>query len=109
MGSVAEQLDVVVQPDDAVHGVVARVEKVTVQFGVAVRVVVAHMGRAIDFEVARCSECQMKVVTFVVVVVTTADERVVALATSSDKTARQDWGEFVLRCLSVRHYDFERC
>ncbi len=67
------------------------------------------MGRAIDFEAARYFECQMKVVTFVVVVVTTADERVVALAASSDKTVRQDRGEFILRCLLVRRYDSERC
>ena len=87
MESVVAQLDVAVQPDVAVHGVVARIEKVAAQFGFAVRVVVAQMGRAIDIEVVRCSECQMNVVTFAAVVVTTADERVVALATSSDKTA----------------------
>ncbi len=51
----------------------------------------------------------MKVVTFVAVVVTTADKRVVDLATSNDKTARQDRGEFVLRCLLMRHCDFEQC
>ncbi len=86
MENVVAQLDVAVQPDVAVHGVVARAEKAGAQFDAAVRVVVAQMGRAIDFEAVGCSECQMKVVTFAVVV-TTAGELVVVLAALNYRTA----------------------
>ena len=50
-------------------------------------VVVGRFKKAIDFEAVRCLECQMKVVTFVVVGVTTAGERVVAPAALTDRTA----------------------
>jgi hypothetical protein len=38
-------------------------------------------------------------VAFVAVGVATADELVVALAALTDRTVRQDWGEFILKCL----------
>ncbi len=81
----------------AVHVVVARAEKVAAQHGVAVRDVVAQGEKAekvVGFEVAIYPECQMKVVTFVVVVVvvTTDGWGVVAPAALTDRTAQQDWG-----------------
>ncbi len=106
--SVVEQLGVAVQPDVAVvHGVVARFEKVDAQFDAVVRVVAAQMRGAVDFEAGRCFECQMKVVTFVVVV-TTAGELDVVLAALNCRTARRGRDKFDLRCLSERHCDFER-
>ncbi len=71
------------------------------QLGVAVHVIVARgekVEKAVGFEAAECLEYQMKVVTFVVVVVvTTVDERVVAPAALTDRTARQDRPEMSIR------------
>jgi hypothetical protein len=51
----------------------------------------------------------MELKAWVAVGVATVDECVVALAALSDKTVRQDWGEFVLKCLLAECYDSERC
>ncbi len=100
---------------DARNGVepfAALAENVAAQLGVAVHIVVAQgekAEKATGFEAAMCLECQMKVATFVAVVVTTVGECVVVPAALTDRTARQDRDEFVLRCLLVKRYDSEQC
>ena len=80
---------------------------VVARLGVAVRFVVVQAVKAIDFEAAKCLECQMKVVTFVAVGVATASEHVVALAALTDKTVQRDQDGFVLKCLLAKRYDSE--
>jgi hypothetical protein len=70
--------------------------------------VVVQTFEAIGLRAAECLECWVEAVAKVANGVATVGELDVALAALTDRTVRQDRGEFVLRCQLAERYDFER-